>query len=297
MTKTELQKELLEKVKPGTKPSDIKKQKIRPKSPEMDEGYSSEEEEKNIPTKQIKELQKQVNYYSNLANNHLKNLQLAQAKITNLEEQLKRKPKSIPVKSESEQITEKNKQIEIIAKENEKNIEKVKKLEEQERQWKEVIQKSNTLIADKDQIIGKHEESIKDLQAKNQNLNKTIEELKKQVKIKENDKGDIKELFDCYNCKNQQQISLLVLELPEGKLCQPCWSILRKKTKENIKPTPKENKPFTCHTCQETKKDKEYKVKLDATLIEYSICSTCLPLIKEYNEKEDKSDRELDIWE
>jgi hypothetical protein len=134
MTKTELQKELLEKVKPGTKPSDIKKQKIRPKSPEMDEGYSSEEEEKNIPTKQIKELQKQVNYYSNLANNHLKNLQLAQAKITNLEEQLKRKPKSIPVKSESEQITEKNKQIEIIAKENEKNIEKVKKLEEQERQ-------------------------------------------------------------------------------------------------------------------------------------------------------------------
>src|SRR5687768_15773127 len=50
MTKTDLQKELLEKVKPGTKPSDIKKQNIKPKK---DEGYSSDEEKKpptSIPT-------------------------------------------------------------------------------------------------------------------------------------------------------------------------------------------------------------------------------------------------------
>ncbi len=58
--KDNLQKELLEKVRPGTKPSDLKKKPIKPKTDE-DEGYSSEEE-KNKPTKKEKELQKQVSY-------------------------------------------------------------------------------------------------------------------------------------------------------------------------------------------------------------------------------------------
>src|ERR1041384_3355125 len=39
MTKLDLQKELLEKVKPGTKPSDIKRQVRK----SLDEGYSSDE--------------------------------------------------------------------------------------------------------------------------------------------------------------------------------------------------------------------------------------------------------------
>ncbi|CAI2200757.1 1263_t:CDS:1, partial [Funneliformis geosporum] len=52
MTKLDLQKELLERIKPGTKPSDIKRKNIKPKT-KPDEGYSSDEEKKNptsIPT-------------------------------------------------------------------------------------------------------------------------------------------------------------------------------------------------------------------------------------------------------
>jgi hypothetical protein len=110
MTKTDLQKELLAKIKPGTKPSDLKKPSQKPlkksvsPSPivqdsqktadfKSDEGYSSEEE-KNIPTPpplpttKIKQLEKDIKYWSTTANNHLKNLQLAQARISLLEEQL-----------------------------------------------------------------------------------------------------------------------------------------------------------------------------------------------------------------
>jgi len=60
MTKLDLQKELLEKVKPGTKPSDIKKQRQKlSKKPSFtppmsisksDEGYESDEQIKPIPT-------------------------------------------------------------------------------------------------------------------------------------------------------------------------------------------------------------------------------------------------------
>ena len=60
MNKNKLQQELLAKIKPGTKPSDLKKKKLV--NPKIDEGYSSEEEEKIIPTKKEKELQKQANY-------------------------------------------------------------------------------------------------------------------------------------------------------------------------------------------------------------------------------------------
>ena len=52
MTKLDLQKELLEKVKPGTKPSDIKRQvkpSPIPKPVNQDEGYESDSSDKSIP--------------------------------------------------------------------------------------------------------------------------------------------------------------------------------------------------------------------------------------------------------
>src|SRR6185437_1589170 len=50
MTKLDLQQELLEKVKPGTKPSDIKKQvKPSPKPVNQDEGYESDSSGKSVP--------------------------------------------------------------------------------------------------------------------------------------------------------------------------------------------------------------------------------------------------------
>src|SRR2546430_4803386 len=69
MTNKDLQKELKEKVKPGIKPSDLKKKPIKPKSNE-DEGYSSdyESEKENIivptppplPNTEIKNLQTKI---------------------------------------------------------------------------------------------------------------------------------------------------------------------------------------------------------------------------------------------
>src|ERR1044071_7655006 len=67
MTKLDLQQELLEKVKPGTKPSDIKRQvKPSPKPVNQDEGYESDSSDKSIPTapplpnQELKSLQNQI---------------------------------------------------------------------------------------------------------------------------------------------------------------------------------------------------------------------------------------------
>ena len=52
MTKLDLQQELLEKVKPGTKPSDIKRQvkpSQIPKPVNQDEGYESDRSDKSVP--------------------------------------------------------------------------------------------------------------------------------------------------------------------------------------------------------------------------------------------------------
>jgi len=65
--KDKLQAELLEKIKGGIKPSDLKKKK--PIKPEKDLGYESGEDKPKIPpapplpeTKQIKQLKKDVKY-------------------------------------------------------------------------------------------------------------------------------------------------------------------------------------------------------------------------------------------
>ena len=179
MNKDKLQQELLAKIKPGMKPSDLKKQKRNIKSPK-DEGYSSGEEKLN-----------------------------------------KSIPKAPPLPNQSllDQIASLKKQLQTYKDFKEVDLKIKERYKEEIQQLKGVIQKSNTLIADKDQIIGKHEESIKELQGKIKEHDKTIEELKKQGKNTANIK---QELFNCYNCKKQREISLLVLELPEGKLCQPC---------------------------------------------------------------------------
>jgi predicted RNase H-like nuclease (RuvC/YqgF family) len=183
MTKQDLQKELLEKVKPGTKPSDIKKQsKKQAKKPvlsspivESDEGYSSEEEK--IPTPPIAPNQK------------IKNLQ---NQIKSLQRQLQTYK---DFKSADLKIKEK---------------------------YKEEIKELKSTLNNTEQKNNEYKENIKELQTKLEKQYKTIQDLQNQVKNKVNDKGEIKELFNCYNCKKQQSLSLLVLELPEGKLCQPC---------------------------------------------------------------------------
>src|SRR5437773_12165189 len=88
MNKTNLQKELLEKVREGIKPSDLKKKPLKP-SPkevlpppiaELDEGYISEGEiatnrDKSLVSNQAKALQKPIPTPPPLPNSQVKNLQ------------------------------------------------------------------------------------------------------------------------------------------------------------------------------------------------------------------------------
>src|SRR5436190_5952354 len=81
MTKLDLQKELLEKVKPGIKPSDLKKQPI-PQPKVSDEGYESDKSDKSIPAapplpnqdllNQLTSLKKQLQVYQDFNEADLK---------------------------------------------------------------------------------------------------------------------------------------------------------------------------------------------------------------------------------
>ena len=81
MTKLDLQKELLEKIKPGMKPSDLKKQPT-PQPKVSDEGYESDKSDKSIPAapplpnqdllNQISSLKKQLQTYKDFKEADLK---------------------------------------------------------------------------------------------------------------------------------------------------------------------------------------------------------------------------------
>jgi hypothetical protein len=89
MTKPDLQKELLEKVKPGTKPSHLKKLKRSKSADDIPQTPPLPN-----PDKEITNLQEQVKFHSQTAQNYLKSLQVSQARVSELEEQLKTKPLS-----------------------------------------------------------------------------------------------------------------------------------------------------------------------------------------------------------
>jgi uncharacterized protein (DUF342 family) len=106
MTKENLQKEVKEKIKPGTKPSDIRKLKrsksaddipkapLPPNSVPLKKSQSQLEvpvAQKPNSAQQITQLQEQVKFHAETAANYLKSLQVSQAKISELEEKLKSK--------------------------------------------------------------------------------------------------------------------------------------------------------------------------------------------------------------
>src|SRR6185436_4552761 len=109
MNKTNLQKELKEKVRPGIKPSDLKKHKEKNISLNEDEGYISDNPSRNNKNslnksekKKIQELEKEVKFWSQTASNHLSSLQREQAENENLKEEIKELKKSKPTKTQTE---------------------------------------------------------------------------------------------------------------------------------------------------------------------------------------------------
>ena len=109
MTKLDIQQELLEKVKPGTKPSDIKRQvKLSPKPVNQDEGYESDSSGKSIPTapplpnqelkslqNQISSLQKRLTTYQDFKEADLKIKEKYKQEIKDLQAKIQAKDKTI----------------------------------------------------------------------------------------------------------------------------------------------------------------------------------------------------------
>ena len=105
MTKDQLQQELKEKVKPGVKPSDLKKKLKRSKSADDIPSSSSpntplkkSQSQLEIPLTQptseqtITNLKEQVKFHAETAQDYLTSLSTSQAKVSELEEKLKKNP-------------------------------------------------------------------------------------------------------------------------------------------------------------------------------------------------------------
>lgn len=228
MTKLDLQKELLEKVKPGMKPSDIKKlsQKEVKKSvlpPPMsisksDEGYESDKSDK-MPTAPP------------LPNS-------LQAQINSLQKQL--------------EVYKSFKEADLKIKEG-------------------------------------YKETINKLQAENKLLKEKVSRLEKREKNPEQDPIEVK-TFLCSDCQQTKPSPELSRIFGKHSFCLECSKKARKQAQQE-KSEPKE---FLCHSCQQTKTELPIKMKLDSTLTEYLVCSTCRPNLKEFNEADLITD---DLWE
>ena len=124
MTKDQFQQELKKEVRPGVKPSDLKKKLKRSKSADDIPSSSSP----NIPLKKsqsqleipltqptseqtIASLQEQVKFHAETAQNYLTSLSTSQAKVSELEEKIKNNPPSPLLQ---EQLKEKQKEVEKL---------------------------------------------------------------------------------------------------------------------------------------------------------------------------------------
>ena len=104
MTKQDFQKELKEKVKEGVKPSHLKKLKRSKSADDIPNSSSTSEP-------QIIQLQQQVKFHAETAQNYLQSLQTSQAKVSELETQIKNNP---PSQLLQDQLSEKQQRIEHL---------------------------------------------------------------------------------------------------------------------------------------------------------------------------------------
>jgi hypothetical protein len=265
MNKDKLQQEMLAKIKPGTKPSDFKKKskKLSPKtiSPppieiNKDQGYESDSSDKSVPIALP------------TPNQTIKDLQV---QVSALQKQL--------------QLYKDFREGDLKIKEDlKKSLWALTKDKEQQKQ--EIADLKLSRNKSEQKIIDL-QQNIKDLASKNQELNKTISELKNQVKTKENTKQTLNEpqetkTFTCAECnqaKTQDQLSRVFNNF---SFCLSCSKKARQQAQqEKQKPNPVD---FICHLCEQNKTEIPNLIKLDKTLTDYLICSSCKPTAKEFNE-------------
>ncbi|RHZ37209.1 hypothetical protein [endosymbiont GvMRE of Glomus versiforme] len=268
MNKTKLQEELLKNVKPGIKPSDLKKQKknsqtnnqlltppptppLKPvktnNSPSPIVQYPTPPDspllkptQPSKPANNVKDLQQQVSYWSKTAQNHLLNLSKTSAELFNAEE-------------------------------------RIKELESKP--------KSQTLSQEAEKALVEANQRIRELEEK---LSKTTASQEKPVKPVQKPEQTIFTCSDCNQTKSHQELSR---QFANHSFCRSCSVKARKAAEKQIQEQPIQ---FTCHTCQKNHHQVPTKMKLDQTLQEYLICSTCRPNVKEFNEADLITD---ELWQ
>jgi hypothetical protein len=264
MTKLDLQKELLEKIKPGTKPSDLKKDREKPaKIPVSPSPIEISQEPRPKPLKkplQSNEPEKDEGYQSD----PLLTPTPSEDGYSSEEENPKVNKNQDPSKGEEEIIfktfsdQEENLQKQIKTLQTQLQLYKdfkeadLKIKERQKKQIEQLTRANSNLTAGMDRLT-----------KLNQQLNKSVKEL--QTKLKEKDKT-ISDL------KNQ---------------AKPTAEIKEEKTKT-----------FYCNGCQQNKTGTPTLRKIDSPFEPRThkklcyLCPSCLPYTKEYNEKENWKDQD-----
>jgi hypothetical protein len=256
MTK-DFQEELLEKVKPGMKPSDLKKDsKKQPKKtispspieisneqprkpvkkplPNQDEGYSSDPTLTPTPSE---------DGYSSSEE---------EKPILTLNPTISKNQTKTPA---SVYVLDLEKQIRTL----EKQLQLYKDFKEADLRIKENLKKEN------------------------QALKKTISELKSKEKATGEPQPEPVKTFLCSDCNQTKPQPELSRVFGQFSFCLSCSKKARQQATKEKSPEPQPTE-FTCHSCQQTKTELPNKMKLDETLQTYLICSTCRPTFKEFNE-------------
>jgi chromosome segregation ATPase len=141
VTKDQLQQELKKEVRPGVKPSDLKKKLKRSKSADdvvspstpnipLQKSQSQLEIPLTQPSKEetITNLKEQVKFHAETAQNYLTSLSTSQAKVSELEEKIKKNP---PTPLLQEQLKAKQKEVEELRKQKEQLNQKLTENTEQ----------------------------------------------------------------------------------------------------------------------------------------------------------------------
>jgi len=237
-----------------------------------DEGYISDNPSRNNKNrseqqKKIKNLQKEVKFWSQTANNHLSSLQREQAENENLKEEIKELKKQKPTKTQSE-------------------LEKA-------------LQETNQKIRDQEKSLihlNTYLEKIKVLESENKQLIEKYAKLENQRENKEKNKS-LDELFTCFTCQKTFSCKLIrLIDKNNKKICRDCLLkmlnranqetgeeiVLRKKKKEEINEI-SQPPTFICQTCQQNYQGQPHQVHIsnyqEQGIIPQqltSICSYCL---------------------
>ncbi|CAJ0837031.1 20393_t:CDS:2 [Entrophospora sp. SA101] len=126
-----------------------------------------------------------------------------------------------------------------------------------------------------EQALMEANQKIRELEAKNQSLNKTIQDLKNQVKNTKETKT-----FTCSDCQQTKPAPELSRQFNNFSFCRSC----SKKARAVAQGQKPQLLTFTCASCEQIHPGTPSKMKLDKTLQEYPICPTCRPTLKEFNE-------------